>query len=105
MTTKRSLHKELWKLRFKVKYLGYRPNGICLGVCKQSAYELQIIFPTWPKYSGNLAFPVPAQIENRYWNGPGAAYLATTPKQKWNKKTEYGQLRRELLDFLIKETR
>ncbi|ASD52157.1 hypothetical protein KNT64_gp205 [Pseudomonas phage PspYZU05] len=52
------------------------------------------IFPKWPKFSGRLNFPVPSIDECN----PGAAFVYN---DKW--KGEYGDLRKELLDFLIEE--
>lgn len=77
-----------------------RIDGICCAITDinpdYAAYEyddlLEEIFFRWPKYSGSPQFPVP----------PGyTAYMDII--DCWDRDTEYGQLRWELLDFLIEE--
>ena len=48
---------------------------------------------TWPQYSGDIDFPVP---------GPAAAIDAYFDNL-WDRDTEYGRLRWDLLDHIIKE--
>ena len=56
---------------------------------------LEATFKLWPKYSGEEVYPVPSPLEGKtarqmYWS-QGCDFWAG----------EYGQLRLELLDFLI----
>jgi len=54
------------------------------------------IWKRWPKYSEEPLFPVPHQTLPA-----DAAYSSLN--NLWDKATEYGQARWELLDFLIEE--
>lgn len=47
------------------------------------------LFVEWPKFSGNTAYPI--------------GWLARVSATLWDRNTEYGQLRWELLEWLIKE--
>lgn len=61
--------------------------------------EMERLFAAWPKFSGSVLFPVPATDE-RFWH-------FTHSEEHQFMKTEdfwegdYGQLRKELLDFCI----
>lgn len=47
----------------------------------------------WPKFTGNYQFPV-----------PGGSYIqAQQSRTLWDKSTQYGKNRWELLDFLIEQ--
>lgn len=69
-----------------------REIGICSNVCTlfPCRHEAQLLncMSTWPKYSGNRCFPV-----------PGGSSLYEASKDKY--EGQYGQLRRELLNFCI----
>lgn len=55
-------------------------------------------YPKWPKYSGDLVFPVPGGA-NAY-----DFHMVHQPAgSMWDRNTEYGQLRWGLLDFLIEQ--
>lgn len=69
-------------------------SGICGNVAYRKCLILDELFKTWPKYSGNGEFPIQVEDED-----PEAAYLYC--KKMWDKSTEYGQLRWELLDHCI----
>lgn len=69
-------------------------SGICGNVSFRRCLILDGLFKTWPKYSGNQEFPIQVGDE-----GPAATYLYC--KNMWDKSTEYGQLRWELLDHCI----
>ena len=57
----------------------------------------------WPNFSGNIDFPVPwERATPEYPAQRRAPYYAFREKNKWT--GEYGELRRELLDFLIEKT-
>lgn len=77
-------------------------GGICSQFDLYSAYERRQFrdsFKTWPHYSGDISFPVPSpdvQIEaiDAYFDNLGVL---------WDRDTEYGRLRWDLLDHIIKE--
>lgn len=62
----------------------------------QERRQFRDSFKTWPHYSGTIGFPVP---------GPAAAIDAYIDNQDdlWDRDTEYGRLRWDLLDHVIKE--
>lgn len=80
------------------------PHDINMGICAAvvAADEdcdtfqvddlLEELFTRWPEYSGILPYPVP---------GGYTAYM--TAASCWDRDTEYGRLRWELLDFCIEE--
>lgn len=82
------------------------PTNRDVGICSQldlfgwySSEERQqflACFKTWPQYSGDIDFPVP---------GPAAAIDAYFDNlyDLWDRDTEYGRLRWDLLDHIIKE--
>lgn len=49
-------------------------------------------FMVWPKFSGNMSYPVRHRNVN--------LYIAFTKLSKWDKRTQYGKDRRELCTFL-----
>lgn len=51
------------------------------------------VFHRFPKFSGDEVFPIPGGA-NEYYKAVGNNTL-------WDKSSEYGQLRWELLDFMI----
>ena len=74
--------------------------GICGNFDFKYRYSLffcmkahSISFNQWEHFSGSYAFPVPAQ-------NPAVAYSRFN---KWSKKSKYGQLRWQLLDWLIEQ--
>ena len=81
--------------------------GICTQVSKhltmqERGYMLRLM-QQWPGRSGHINFPVPA---NRTDTSPKAAqlkYAKSNTKQMWDRNTEHGQLRWELLKWLIEE--
>lgn len=88
-----------------LKYL--RENGPArpsLGICDQPLMIrlsmtdiLRDFFTTWPKYSGRITFPVPHPTY-----APNEAY--TILENLWDRGTEYGRNRWELLDHCLAET-
>ena len=72
-------------------------HGIC---CKLKDKELKVEFITlasqWPKRSCSLSFPVP---HPKYPNDPLEAYYAVG--NIWDRRTAYGKLRWELLNWAI----
>lgn len=60
---------------------------------------LEELMLKWPKHSGSRNYPVPAPSK---YTPPGTFFWATMQNgRKWDGKTEYGQLRWELLQFCI----
>lgn len=75
--------------------------GLCDNIyCMLEDYTYTIsdnimhkMFKMWPKFSGNIEYPIP---------GGRKAYTESYDnKTLWDKSSEYGQLRWELLDFMI----
>lgn len=78
------------------------------GICSQDGivflddapFELlKDVMAKWPKYSGSRLYPVPVDEDNK--GNPTSAYYFY--KELWDKNTEYGRLRWELLDWLIEQ--
>jgi hypothetical protein len=87
----------------------YPDSGICGAVVgvwmdkcpgyshKRLAHKLDCMFSEWPKFSGSLDYPIPSNLF-----GAQRAYLvAFNQDAMWDKTTEYGLLRWELLEWLI----
>lgn len=92
-------------VKIKVFFGLHRNEGICRLVgeyCtnRKQTQELIRKMAAWSDGTGGRMFPVPVSRNNRDID---AAIDAFTHIHKWSKKTEYGQLRRELLNYLIKE--
>lgn len=112
MSPEMSLHWRLRWLRLKIR-LGMRYNyGICgaLGSCA----DIMHLFPLWEKWSGCLSYPVPDPVQyNKIYarrsniarQGAANIYKWSGYRAKWDKNHPYGKLRRELLDFLIEQTK
>lgn len=96
-----TLHEELSALKREIKTRGkpLRPNkGICYYVSVNYIGLLTGLFLEWPHYSGSFRYPVPHPTLpplDGYWD----------TFDLWDPETEYGRLRLDLLDFLIKETK
>lgn len=69
-------------------------KGIQLQECDGNT--LRSIMRKWPKYSGRSYYPIPAVTE------PDPYFEYHKHADLWSKKTEYGRLRWELLEFCIK---
>lgn len=86
------------------------PKPRCYGICAQvngithlERGYLQHLMQQWPERSGHIYYPVPA---SRIDTSPKAAqhkYMKSDTKQMWDRSTEHGQLRWELLEWLIEE--
>ncbi len=81
--------------------------GICAGVdryCEDHNWifdsmdglELRHLMSLWPKFSGRTFHPVPSTDPDR-----DSRDMYMDCDDCWNKDTEYGQLRWELLEFCI----
>ena len=70
-----------------------------IGICANADTDVDGIVlefsSCWEKYSGDILYPVPAV---KYFT-PFQEFNQT--KNLWDRETEYGQLRWELLDHLI----
>lgn len=93
------------------------PRAYVYGICAELDREgltqsgrLQALFRAWPKYSGNPEYPVPwpAGVSTVYegysvpCRSPQNAYLWGVLKPyRWDASHPYGQLRRELAQFVI----
>lgn len=83
---------------YRVKFSVFKTHGICGEIgphraCFDKRGGLRRLFGLWPKFSGNSTFPVPG--------GEEAFRLAAGTKRMWS--GEYGQLRKELLNFMIEQ--
>lgn len=78
------------------------------GICGQPAMTylsvrafniVRKLMVQWPKYSGHYDYPVPAITEGA---SPKAEFHDSL-HELWDRNTEYGALRWELLDWLIEQ--
>lgn len=113
MSPEMALHWKLRWIRLKIR-LGMRYNyGIC-GALGNCAYIMHL-FPMWKKWSGCFSYPVPDPLwKNKTYahrmtistkQAAANIYKQSSYKAKWDKNHPYGKLRRELLDFLIEQTK
>lgn len=107
--TDQIIHKALRDLITKPK-----THGICYMVHSQIAntygYDetyfcckrrLSALMQSWPKYSGNKTYPIPAVGEY----GSASATYANVPNSLfWSSNHPYGALRLELFEYLLMET-
>jgi len=113
MNNNKSINKQFSKehlsavLEALIKVKGGEIDDIRCGICWNTTYHLMgTVYnpssvldqytPLWGKYTGNSGYPVPATK-----TGYKACDEYVSSKDKWT--GEYGQLRYELLDFLIEE--
>lgn len=82
-----------------------RDAGICSQFDLYGSYSLKenrqfrASFETWPHYSGDDSFPVPSPYKSM---DAIDAYFYTD-NDLWDRDTEYGRLRWDLLDHIIAE--
>ena len=97
----------LLKTLLQIKQLN-EPNpsfGMCWHVNTMTedpscVYYFTQLIRGWPKHSGDKYYPVPATTAPN----AGTQYLRTRDiTGLWNKETEYGKLRYELLDWCIEQ--
>lgn len=86
------------------------PAPYCHGICTQvnGITHLEIgymlyLMRQWPERSGHIDWPVPASRTDTSPKSAKHKYIASDTKQMWDRNTEYGQLRWELLEWLIEE--
>lgn len=82
----------------------------CLHQLGVASSDLDIIeermdklFRIWPHYSGDLDYPVPGEDSSLMSPREEFDYHLDNNLSMWDKSTEYGQLRWDLLEFMIKE--
>lgn len=84
----------------KIGKISYLHTGICNN-CHGSLDLVEKAAHHWPKHSGNYKYPVPADGILPSQDAKYAYYDSYHNKTLWEKDTAYGQLRYELVDFLI----
>lgn len=98
-------------------YLKNNPNkidkryGICgntAGLIRKSFYKTMIksgiSFSDWNHFSGSNMFPVPVVTsKGLHKHISPAGYYNLYHIRLWSKRTKYGQLRWQLLDWLIEQ--
>lgn len=104
MSNQLTLVRRLIKLKKLVAKGKQEQVGICNQVkCSWSQLILTTYFIKWPKFSGSTVFPVPCpELSSKGIAKARDRYI--TVKHTGDMWTgEYGELRKELLDFLIIE--
>ena len=96
----------LLHLRFWLKFGFFRRRSICMHLQKQDNFErwtyLDELFKLWPSFSGSIFFPVPASLcKSIDCQADAIAIFFLCHRRFW--RGDYGDARRNLLDFLIKE--
>lgn len=99
---------------------GVPPYGICIYLdCHfggdnygEVGDEVSDLMKRWPKFSGADAYPVPAPSNYKLPEGARPISLARayfwecgSKEARWDASTEYGAARRELLAWLIEQTK
>jgi hypothetical protein len=89
----------------QLKSLGEQNSntGICNQLCISPLDRgtLEHLMWMWPKCSGDRMCPVPSTI--KYMTAAECYSRHRRSRKLWDKRTAYGRLRYELLDFLIAE--
>lgn len=93
----------------QLKEQGHAPHNY--GICTQISRHLTIresrymshLMQQWPGRSGSRNYPVPASRTDRSSLAAQLKYAESNTKQMWDRNTEHGQLRWELLEWLIEE--
>ena len=99
----KSKKKTMLAAMYRVKFTAFKRHGICREFYRHCRdrdddtidcnEELWRLFALWPKFSGRLVYPIP---------GAGATYWAAQAhRTMWS--GEYGNLRKELLNFMIEQ--
>lgn len=85
---------------YRVKFTAFKTHGICgefdrcyRGDAVYGSFELRRLFRLWPKYSGDVVYPIPGSYQ--------AYRFAKKYGSMWS--GEYGKLRKELLNFMIEQ--
>jgi hypothetical protein len=70
------------------------------GALYSQLYDVRSgLFEAWPKWSGRRSYPVPCPKGG----SPEEAFDNTRLESFWDRRTAYGRLRHELLDFMIEQ--
>lgn len=83
-----------------------RSYGICTQLTSLTHLErgyLLHLMQHWPGRSSHVDFPVPASRTDTSPKAAQIKYVKSNTKQMWDRNTEHGQLRWELLEWLIEE--
>lgn len=81
--------------------------GLCIFVdeytkAKVEKQHLVPYFIRWPLYTGNTHFPIPSTGRGR--KDPSVAYAkASCEGTLYSRRSKYGKLRHNLIDFMINE--
>ena len=85
-------------------------SGICYNVClihfdTRSDYAavrtaMNYLFRKWPKFSGNIGYPIPVPKDNSAFSAENV-YYDSAYRYMWDKYNSYGALRYELVHFMI----
>ncbi len=67
--------------------------------CRPLMDAFHRIVETWPRYSGDPSYPVPGAYP---WEAPPARAYNLSPN-KWDRSTEYGRARWELVEYVIQK--
>ena len=81
-------------------------HGICTqltGLTNQERGYMLHLMHLWPGSSGHPDYPVPANRTSKCHKTAQHKYMVSNTEQMWGKGQEYGQLRWELLEWLIEE--
>lgn len=82
----------------------YKDEGICYNLfldhCSVEFEELTELFTLWPKFSGNVGYPIYSG-SLRHASAKNEYFFYQHRSSLWDEKTEYGKLRIELLQFCI----
>ena len=100
-----------------LRYLLQFPNrirkreGICDNVflvCSTNPVDfanvysaMKFLFRKWPKFSGDISYPIPVPADKESENAEEEYYEAETHGYMWDKYNSYGALRYELVHFMI----
>lgn len=87
----------------EIKACGGKQFGICASLIHEARAVdratledwLHDVFAVWPKFSGNIDYPIAVSFDPRYDYGHC--------RGRWDRHTAYGALRWELLDFCIEQ--
>lgn len=83
-----------------------RSHGICAQLTGLTHLErgyLLHLMQLWPGCSCHVDYPVPASRTDTSPKAARIKYIESSTKQMWDRDTEHGQLRWELLEWLIEE--
>jgi hypothetical protein len=79
------------------RWSGLCYNLECQGYHDTQSEELRSLFRSWPKFSGDIEYPVHGGIKNM------ARYVYGATDNLWDQKTTYGRNRLELLNWCIEQ--